>query len=138
MQVPREMTRADMDRVTRDFATGCTVSGCHGSTEAAISAYTTASARIANLIADVTAQMGTVPAGELDPADGRFTVADGANFNLQLAGLPGSQVHNPFLIEQLLLATSDALTATYGGAPPAAQRGSIQSRRQIKVDGIGR
>ena len=125
------------DLATRDFATGCTVSGCHGSSEAAISAYTTATARIVDLIADVTAQMGSVPAGELDPADGRFTVADGANFNLQLAALPGSQVHNPFLIEQLLLATSDALAATYP-AGPAVKRGDLQSRRQIKVDGIGR
>ena len=128
------------DLTTRDFTSGCTTSGCHGSQEAAISAYTTASARINNLVAEVTAKLATVPAGELDNADGRFTVADGANFNVELAQLGGSQVHNPFLIEQLLLASSAALDAAYPPAPgtATARLADVQQRRQIKVDGIGR
>jgi hypothetical protein len=34
-------------------------------------------------------------------------------FNNQLAKMTGSFVHNPFLIEQLLLASIDALEAEY-------------------------
>jgi hypothetical protein len=45
--------------------------------------------------------------------DGRFTVADGAWFNSQLAKMTGSTVHNPFLIEQLLIATINQLRTTY-------------------------
>lgn len=85
-------------------------------------------------------KLATVPAGELDAADGRFTVADGANFNVQLASLPGSPVHNPFLVEQLLLASSAALDAAYPPAPPAStlRLEGVQQRRLIKVDGIGK
>ncbi len=45
--------------------------------------------------------------------DGRFTIADGVWFNNQLAKMTGSIVHNPFLIEQLLIASIDALQAEY-------------------------
>ena len=124
----------------RDFTSGCTTSGCHGSREAALSAYTTATTRIGNLVTEVQGKLAVVPAGELDPSDGRFTVADGASFNVQLAALPGSPTHNPFLIEQLLLASSAALDAAYPPVPPAptALLSDVQSRRKIKVDGIGR
>jgi hypothetical protein len=130
----------DCELEQRDFTSGCTTSGCHGSAEAAVSAYTTAFARITDLITEVQGKLATVPVGELSPTDGRFTVADGANFNAQLAALPGSPVHNPFLIEQLLLASSAALDAAYPPAPPAptVKLDDVQSRRQIKVDGIGR
>jgi hypothetical protein len=130
----------DCELEQRDFTSGCTTSGCHGSAEAAVSAYTTAFARITDLIAEVQGKLATVPVGELSATDGRFTVADGANFNAQLAALPGSPVHNPFLIEQLLLASSAALDAAYPPAPPAptVKLDDVQSRRQIKVDGIGR
>ena len=122
---------------TRDFTSGCTTSGCHGSREAAVSAYTTANAVIADLIAEVQAELAQVPAGELSPSDGRFTVADGANFNVELASLPGSPVHNPFLIEQLLLASSAALEATYG-LPPTIRLDQVQSHRKLRLDGIGK
>jgi len=121
----------------RDFTSGCTTSGCHGSREAAVSAYTTATTRIAGLVADVTSLLAQVPVGELSPDDGRFTVADGASFNAQLASLPGSPIHNPFLIEQLLLASTAALEATYGlGATIQLDR--LQTYRKLRVDGVGR
>jgi predicted CXXCH cytochrome family protein len=123
----------------RDFASGCTTSGCHGTAEAARSAYTTATARIADLIAEVEGLLAQVPAGELANNDGRFTVADGAKFNVELAALPGSPIHNPFQIEQLLLASSAALQATYG-LPAAVRRDldRVQTYRKLRVDGIGR
>ena len=53
-------------------------------------------------------------AGEFNLTDGRFTVADGAWFNAELAAKKGSPTHNPFLTEQLLVASIRALEETYG------------------------
>jgi hypothetical protein len=53
------------------------------------------------------------PAGAFDRTDGVFTVADGAWFNARLGELPGTPVHNPFLIERLLVASIDAMQAEY-------------------------
>ncbi len=117
----------------RDFARGCTLSGCHGTADVARGLYTLAVGTIADRIAEVNALLAQVPAGELDPADGRFTVADGANFNVQLASLPGSPVHNPFLIEQLLISSSAALQATYGLG--ALRLGDVERMRKLRVDG---
>jgi predicted CXXCH cytochrome family protein len=123
----------------RDFTNGCTTSGCHGDAASARSAYTTATTRIAGLVADVQALLALVPAGQLDASDGIFTVADGANFNAQLAALPGSPIHNPFLIEQLLLASMAALEDTYGlVAPISVDMQNIEKYRTIRVDGVGR
>jgi hypothetical protein len=97
----------------RTFAS-CTTAGCHGTEDAARSAMTTAQARIAQLTTQVDAILA-LPAVAPDNKqnDGRFTVADGAWFNAQLAKLPGSPIHNPFLMEQLLIATIDQLRTTY-------------------------
>jgi hypothetical protein len=53
-----------------------------------------------------------------------------------LAELPGSPIHNPFLIEQLLLASEAALDSTYGttGAVVINMK-RLQQYRQLKVDG---
>ena len=60
-------------------------------------------------------------AGEIDPNDGRYTVAEGATFNVNLARFKGrvqpSTTHNSFLLEALLTATIDAVEAEYGIAP---------------------
>ena len=129
----------DCEVTQRDFTNGCTTSGCHGSAEAARSAYTTAKTRIEGLVSDVQALLAQVPAGQLNAGDGIFTVADGANFNAQLAALPGSPIHNPFLIEQLLLASAAALEETYGlGGAPAIDMRHIDQHRELRVDGIGR
>jgi predicted CXXCH cytochrome family protein len=91
----------------------CTTSGCHGTQDAARSAYTTAKQRIDNLVASVDMLLTQVPPGELDPNDGRFTTADGAWFNAELGRLKGSSTHNPFLCEQLLVASIQALRDAY-------------------------
>ncbi len=102
----------DCDLADRNFG-GCTGSGCHGDEVAARNAMITADADIADLIAQVEGLLSQVPDGELDNADGVFTVADGADFNVQLAEHPGTSVHNPFLAKALLRASRDALIDTY-------------------------
>ena len=120
----------DCDVTQRSFA-GCTTSGCHGSEDVARSAFLTANQRIADLVAELDARLALPgPAAELNPADGVFTVADGANFNSQLAKLPGSPTHNPFLMEQLLVATIDAVNATY--ALPAASITGVSLSRELR------
>ena len=57
-------------------------------------------------------------AGERDANDGVFTVADGAWFNARLGELPGTATHNPFLAEQLLVASIQVLEDTYGLSLP--------------------
>lgn len=74
--------------------------------------------------------------GEIDPEDSRFTVAEGALFNLSVAlsagGLPPNDerarvalapavTHNPTLIETLIDETLAALEAEYGPAVMAAE-----------------
>jgi hypothetical protein len=97
----------------RTFAS-CATAGCHGSQDAARSAKTTADARITQLVNQLDAML-LLPEVAPDNVqnDGRFTVADGAWFNSQLAKMTGSTVHNPFLIEQLLIATINQLRTTY-------------------------
>src|SRR5918994_622973 len=117
--------------VTERNFTGCTTSGCHGSVEAARSAFLTANQRILDLTTELDALLALPgPAAELNPSDGIFTVADGANFNSQLAKLPGSPTHNPFLMEKLLVATIDAVNVAYG--LPAASRTGVSLQRQLK------
>lgn len=92
---------------------GCVSSGCHGAVESARSAYVTSKQRIANLVEEVDAILKLVPEGELDQRDGRFTTADGAWFNARLGELPGTSTHNPFLAEQLLVASIQAVRDQY-------------------------
>ena len=71
------------------------------------------------------------PGGEIDATDGRFTVAEGAFFNVNLAQFPSegstepgdnpefaevtsASTHNPFLVEALLIGSQDAVEAEYG------------------------
>jgi len=110
----------DCEPSSRDFA-AC-ADGCHGSEESARSAYNTARLRIDQLIQETLDLIALAPEGEQDPSDGRFTVADGAWFNVQLAALPGTSVHNPFLAEQLLVASKLALRREYD--LPLARLGS--------------
>ena len=124
-------TTAQDCAVTERTFVGCTTSGCHGSVEAARSAFLTANQRILDLTTELDAQLALPgPAAELNPSDGIFTVADGANFNSQLAKLPGSPTHNPFLMEQLLVATIDAVNLTYG--LPAPSITGVSLKRQLK------
>ena len=98
----------------------CTATGCHGSEAAARSAYTTAQARTNQLVTQANTYINQVKAGPkkgdctVPSSSGLYTTCDGAIFNVSLATSPASFVHNPFLIEQLLIATIAQLQKDYG------------------------
>jgi predicted CXXCH cytochrome family protein len=86
--------------------------GCH-SEVGARSALIEARDRIAGLAADLEAMVDQIAETEFgDP--NRFTTADGSLFNLQLARVPGSEVHNPFLVAALLRASMQQIEQDYG------------------------
>ena len=99
----------DCGLMERSFA-ACTQ--CH-SAEGARSAVIVAGDRIASLVQTLGAMLSEIPEGEFDNPD-RYTTADGSRFNMQLAEFPGSEVHNPFLIEALLVASIRQIEAEYG------------------------
>lgn len=92
---------------------GCVASGCHGSETVARSALQTAEDRIDLLVAQVNSMIAKVPATEIKSNDGKYTTAEGAQFNVALANSAGSIAHNPFLIEQLLTASIKQMQKDY-------------------------
>ncbi|HKY60851.1 MAG TPA: multiheme c-type cytochrome [Gemmatimonadota bacterium] len=102
----------------------CTGGACHASEQVAFSALTAATTRIQRaadellaLLEQVDPNLGSA-GGEISSGD-PFTVADGAFFNQQLATFGshsgrGSAVHNPFLVEALLIGSIEAVEEEYG------------------------
>jgi predicted CXXCH cytochrome family protein len=103
----------ECDVTERTFA-ACAGSGCHSSPAVAQGLYTFAKNDIQAKVDDVDALLAQVPPAEFNLSDGVFTVADGAWFNARLGELPGSPIHNPFLMRALLDASIDVLETTYG------------------------
>jgi predicted CXXCH cytochrome family protein len=101
----------------RSFRT-CT-QGCHGSEAAARSVMITVRLRIDDLNNELKRLLALVPASEFSATDNRYSTAEGARFNSQLADRPGSVVHNPFLLEALLRASITQLRRDYGVAVSA-------------------
>jgi predicted CXXCH cytochrome family protein len=97
----------------RSFAS-CTASGCHGSQDAARSAYIVATTRIAELVEELEALLDMVPATEFDTEDGVYTTAEGSLFNAELGAITSSAIHNPFLTEALLTASIKQVETDYG------------------------
>jgi hypothetical protein len=90
------------------------------------------------LIDETNARLAQVPDTEFTDTT-RFTVAEGVQFNVELAELPGSPIHNPFLIEQLLLASQAALDSAYNlTGPGVVDMKRIEEYRRLRVDGKGR
>jgi predicted CXXCH cytochrome family protein len=106
----------DCEITQRTFVT-CTQAGCHGSQAAARNALTVARVRLHTLAATLNAQLAQVPASEFSDTDNRYTTAEGARFNAQLAVFRGTEVHNPFLAEALLIASIQQVEREYGIAP---------------------
>jgi predicted CXXCH cytochrome family protein len=102
----------------RTFRT-CTGAGCHGSENAARSAVIVVRLRIDNWNNQLKSQLARVPAAEFNPNDGRYSTAEGARFNSQLADRPGSVSHNPFLLEALLIGSIQQVQRDYGINPSA-------------------
>jgi len=136
------------DEPSRSWAS-CAASGCHGSTTAAVSAFTLSSQRLDQLTKQIwddknandtieaapvdggyLSDFVSIPPTEYSTTDGKTTPAEGARFNVRMlrpgpreegGGVDGSSgVHNPFLAEALLRADIDELHATYPGLPAAA------------------
>jgi predicted CXXCH cytochrome family protein len=137
----------ELSTTARTFE-ACTASGCHGDQEAAFSALTAATTRIQKAADELYAQLQTVDpnlddaGGFIDPTDPTFTVAEGAFFNYHLATfgqtgfgtntVVGSSVHNPFLVEALLIASQQAVQDEYG-VSPAPNGGPIDYAARIQA-----
>ncbi|MGD2067311.1 MAG: cytochrome c3 family protein [Gemmatimonadota bacterium] len=107
----------------------CAISGCHGSPDAARSAYIVATGRIADLVEELDALLDQVPESEFSSEDAVFTIAEGAEFNAGLGEITSSAIHNPFLTEALLEASIAAVEEEYGlAASPGLVRGLVLGR----------
>jgi predicted CXXCH cytochrome family protein len=118
-------TAGDCDISQRSFA-ACATSGCHGTPDAARSAMVAVQGRLALLDSALSSQLVQIPDSEFT-AD-TVNTAIGARFNLQLAEKPGSEIHNPFLMETLLTSSIQQVETDYGIPPTIA----VDLRKEIK------
>jgi predicted CXXCH cytochrome family protein len=114
----------------RTFRT-CTGAGCHGSEGAARSAMIVVRQRLDLWNNQLKAQLARVPAAEFNPNDNRYSTAEGARFNSQLADRSGSVAHNPFLMEALLIGSIQQVQRDYGISPATAAEELNLHMRQI-------
>jgi hypothetical protein len=91
---------------------GCV--GCHTNETVAASLDTSAFLDIRADAAQLKALVDQVRATQINPNDRVWTVAEGADFNYQLAIRSGSHVHNPFLMRALLQVSMREMRARYG------------------------
>ena len=94
-----------------DQRTFAACADCHGSEDIARTAYTDRLNRVAAQVAELDTLIAQ--SGDFDPSDGVFTVADGVWFNARLAEKKGSPIHNPRLIEELMVASRQVMLDTY-------------------------
>jgi len=80
----------------------CTATGCHGDENAARSVFTVTRNDVLAQAAELKRLVDLVRATAINANDKKWTTAEGADFNYQLAVKKGSFVHNPFLIKELL------------------------------------
>jgi len=107
----------------------CVSSGCHATEAVARTLYLTDSTRILQLIASANSALAKVKAlkpGDCTLGGPTYTSCLGAQFNVSLAQAPGGFVHNPFLIEQLLVASINQLQINYGVTPSISVPLSLQ------------
>ncbi|HSJ23111.1 MAG TPA: cytochrome c3 family protein [Longimicrobiales bacterium] len=93
---------------------------CHLTETAARAALSVAEMRISRLAGEIGSMLPRIAASEFSNTDNRYTTAEGARFNMQLAQKKGSVAHNPFLLEALLLASIRQIEIDYGIRPSAA------------------
>jgi predicted CXXCH cytochrome family protein len=119
----------DCEPAERTYRT-CTDAGCHASEDVARSLQVVAELRIDNLANELNALLAQVPASEFDANDGRYSTGEGAKFNHDLARFEGSAIHNPFLVEALLIASIEQVEQDYGLAAPP----TLSLNRQLGSD----
>jgi predicted CXXCH cytochrome family protein len=110
------LVRGDCAITQRTFRT-CTGAGCHPSEQSARNVTIIVRQRLDGWNAQLKSQLARVPAAEFDPNDGRYSTAEGARFNSQLADRWGSVAHNPFLMEALLIGSIQQVQRDYGISP---------------------
>lgn len=101
----------------------CVSGGCHASEAVAKTLYLTDSARVYQLVASANsaiAKVKVINAKACTLGGPIFTSCLGTQFNVSLATHPGEFVHNPFLIEQLLVASINQIQKDYGVSPDIA------------------
>lgn len=104
--------------VTQRTFKSCAAVGCHTEVSAR-SAFIAAESRIDQLVTSINAMIAKIPASEFSTTDNKYTTGEGAKFNRDLAVIPGSKFHNPFLVEALLTSSMKQITIDYGiTAPP--------------------
>jgi hypothetical protein len=103
----------DCALTARTFRT-CTASGCHGSEDAARSVFVTTTNDILADAAELKRLVDQVRSSQINGNDKKWTTAEGADFNYQLAVKRGSSVHNPFLIRELLRVSIQEMKEVYG------------------------
>lgn len=91
----------------------CATSGCHGSEQAARSAFNTALLRLTTLNTTLKDLLARVPASEFSGTDNRYSTAEGSRFNSQLIDFQGTTAHNPFLAEALLIGSINQMRKDY-------------------------
>jgi hypothetical protein len=109
----RPQAGGECEDAERTFG-ACTGSGCHDSEAQASDARNAAVARMEALVTELRALTDRIPKSEFDTEDNRYTVGEGSRFNAVLGEFTGSAIHNPALIEALLLASIEAMESTYG------------------------
>ena len=93
---------------------------CHATETVARTLYVTDSLRVQQLIVSANSAIAKVKAqkpSECALNGPKYTSCLGTQFNVSLAQAPGSFVHNPFLIEQLLVASINQIQKDYGVTP---------------------
>jgi len=106
--------------ITAKTFRSCVSGSCHASETVARTLYITDSVRIYQLVASANSAIAKVQAASPSQCalgGPTYTSCLGTQFNVSLAEAPGAFVHNPFLIEQLLIASINQLQKDYGVAP---------------------
>lgn len=107
--------------ITAKTFRSCASSSCHASEAVARTLYLTDSARIISLVNSANSAINKVkavnPAACTLAAGKTYTSCLGTQFNVSLALAPGGFVHNPFLLEQLLIASISQIQKDYGVTP---------------------
>ncbi|MEO7085654.1 MAG: cytochrome c3 family protein [Gemmatimonadaceae bacterium] len=110
-------TAGQLCAITAKTFRSCVSGSCHATQTVARNLYITDSLRIYQLVGSLNSQLTKVAA--LKPADCKlggtvYTSCLGGQFNVSLAQSPGGFVHNPFLLERLLVATINQVQKDYG------------------------
>ncbi|MCC7195085.1 MAG: hypothetical protein IT356_05965 [Gemmatimonadaceae bacterium] len=129
--------------VTAQTFRSCVAGGCHGTESAAKSAFTTAQARIALLVGQANTLVTQAKAGP-KKAECTFapnvthTTCTGTQLNVSLANAPGSFVHNPFLVERLLIASINQMKKDYNLTVSASINLAPQLSMPVRIAGGAR